>query len=543
MAFTRRAFLAQGGMVTMALAMRRGMSHAMSHPSPPKFRTQLNANSLAQFVDPLPLPEIIAPSGHRPSPDNPAVQLPYYRVAMRQFENKVHRDLKPTRFWGYGSSSPGPTFETRSGQGLLVEWVNELPEAHLLPIDHSIHGAEADKPDVRAVVHLHGAKAPPESDGYPENWYVPGKSAVCHYPNRQDATMLWYHDHTLGINRLNVFAGLFGVFFVRDEFEDSLNLPRGKYEVPLVIYDRVFDLDGQLNYPVSGDPKSPWVPEVFGDAVLVNGKLFPYLEVGPRRYRFRVLNGANGRFFHLTLSRGPTSNGTFHQIGTDQGLLPAPVPLQRLSIAPGERADLIVDFSSRDFSGAGGGNVILKNDNLNVMQFRVAPNGPRDTSVLPQTLRPVPKIPESSAVKTRMLSLVEVTDLVQRPVRMLLNNVHWSKPVTENPVLDSVEIWNLINTTDDAHPIHLHLVKFQILDRRSFSVADYWVKNEIKYTAPAMPPEPGEAGWKDTVRADPGMVTRIIIRFEGFTGRYVWHCHILEHEDNEMMRPFDVVAR
>lgn len=543
MAFTRRAFLAQGGMVTMALAMRRGMSHAMSHPSPPKFRTQLNANSLAQFVDPLPLPEIIAPSGHRPSPDNPAVQLPYYRVAMRQFENKVHRDLKPTRFWGYGSSSPGPTFETRSGQGLLVEWVNELPEAHLLPIDHSIHGAEADKPDVRAVVHLHGAKAPPESDGYPENWYVPGKSAVCHYPNRQDATMLWYHDHTLGINRLNVFAGLFGVFFVRDEFEDSLNLPRGKYEVPLVIYDRVFDLDGQLNYPVSGDPKSPWVPEVFGDAVLVNGKLFPYLEVGPRRYRFRVLNGANGRFFHLTLSRGPTSNGTFHQIGTDQGLLPAPVPLQRLSIAPGERADLIVDFSSRDFSGAGGGNVILKNDNLNVMQFRVAPNGPRDTSVLPQTLRPVPKIPESSAVKTRMLTLVEVTDLVQRPVRMLLNNVHWSKPVTENPVLDSVEIWNLINTTDDAHPIHLHLVKFQILDRRSFSVADYWVKNEIKYTAPAMPPEPGEAGWKDTVRADPGMVTRIIIRFEGFTGRYVWHCHILEHEDNEMMRPFDVVAR
>jgi len=543
LAFTRRAFLAQGGMVTMALAMRRGMSHAMSHPSPPKFRTQLNANSLAQFVDPLPLPEIIAPSGHRPSPDNPAVQLPYYRVAMRQFENKVHRDLKPTRFWGYGSSSPGPTFETRSGQGLLVEWVNELPEAHLLPIDHSIHGAEADKPDVRAVVHLHGAKAPPESDGYPENWYVPGKSAVCHYPNRQDATMLWYHDHTLGINRLNVFAGLFGVFFVRDEFEDSLNLPRGKYEVPLVIYDRVFDLDGQLNYPVSGDPKSPWVPEVFGDAVLVNGKLFPYLEVGPRRYRFRVLNGANGRFFHLTLSRGPTSNGTFHQIGTDQGLLPAPVPLQRLSIAPGERADLIVDFSSHDFSGAGGGNVILKNDNLNVMQFRVAPNGPRDTSVLPQTLRPVPKIPESSAVKTRMLSLVEVTDLVQRPVRMLLNNVHWSKPVTENPVLDSVEIWNLINTTDDAHPIHLHLVKFQILDRRSFSVADYWVKNEIKYTAPAMPPEPGEAGWKDTVRADPGMVTRIIIRFEGFTGRYVWHCHILEHEDNEMMRPFDVVPR
>lgn len=196
-----------------------------------------------------------------------------------------------------------------------------------------------------------------------------------------------------------------------------------------------------------------------------------------------------------------------------------------------------------DFSQSGGSNVILKNDNLDVMQFRVAAKGPRDDSTLPQTLRPVPKILESSAIKTRMLSLVEVDDLVQRPVKMLLNNTHWSMPVTENPVLDSVEIWNLINTTDDAHPIHLHLVKFQILDRRTFSVSDYWMHNEIKYKGPAMPPEPGEVGWKDTVRADPGMVTRIIIRFEGFTGRYVWHCHVLEHEDNEMMRPFDVVAR
>src|SRR5271169_3224663 len=542
---TRRAFLAQGGLMTMALTMRRRVGYAMAHTAPPNFRTQLNARSLAQFVDPLPLPEIMQPSGHRPSPNNPAVQLPYYRVAMRQFVNKVHRDLKPTRLWGYASSSPGPTFETRSGQGLLVEWVNELPETHFLPIDHTIHGAEADKPEVRTVVHLHGGKTPPESDGYPENWFVPGKSAICHYPNRQDATLLWYHDHALGINRLNVFAGLFGAFFVRDEFEDSLNLPRGKYEIPLALYDRIFDLEGQLNYPVAADdPKSPWVPEVFGDAILVNGKLFPYLEVEPRKYRFRVLNGANGRFFHLTLGSGQTPNAPplggrgFYQIGTDQGLLPAPVPLKLLSIAPGERADLIVDFSDN-----AGSSVLLKNDNLNVMQLRVATKGPRDESALPQTLRAVPKIAESSAVKSRMLTLVEIDDLIQRPVKMLLNNTHWSMPVTENPVLDSIEIWNLINTTDDAHPIHLHLVKFQILDRRAFSIADYWVKNEIKYLGAAVAPEPGEVGWKDTVRADPGMVTRIIIRFEGFTGRYVWHCHILEHEDNEMMRPFDVIAR
>jgi spore coat protein A len=531
----------------MALAMRHGVSYAISHPATTKVRTQLNISGLAQFVDPLPIPEVIQSSSHRPSPDNPSIQLPYYRVAMKQFEAKLHRDIQPTRLWGYASALPGPTFETRSGQGLLVEWVNELPEKHFLPIDHTIHGAEAEKPEVRAVVHLHGAKAPPKSDGYPEDWFVPGKSMLCHYPNRQDAAMLWYHDHALGINRLNVFAGLFGAFFVRDEFEDSLNLPRGKFEIPLVICDRILDLEGQLNYPVSSDKAdSPWVPEVFGDAMLVNGKIFPYLEVQPRKYRFRVLNGANGRFFHLTLSNGqnpntfPSGGQGFHQIGTDQGLLPAPVPLKLLSIAPGERADLVIDFSQN-----AGSNLLLRNDSVNVMQFRVAAttSGSRDESALPQALRPVPRMAESSAVKTRALTLVEQQDLVQRPVTMLLNNAHWNMPVTEDPRLDSTEIWSLINTTDDAHPIHLHLVRFQILDRRAFSVPQFWVKKEIRYTAPAMPAEPGEAGWKDTVRADPGVVTRIIVKFEGFTGRYVWHCHVLEHEDNEMMRPFDVVAR
>jgi spore coat protein A len=528
LSITRRIFLRQSGLAAAALAARQNMSHGPA----PKFRTQLDVSSLAQFVDPLPIPEIAQPSEHRASPTEPTVKLPYYRMTMRQFESKVHRDLKPTRLWGFGNSSPGPTLETRSRQGLLVEWVNELPNNHFLPIDHSIHGAEVDKPEVRTVIHLHGAKAPPQSDGYPESWYVPGKSAICHYPNGQDAALLWYHDHALGINRLNVFAGLLGLFIVRDEFEDALDLPRGKYEIPLAIYDRIFDLDGQLNYPVSGDAKKPWMPEVFGDAILMNGKLFPYLEVEPRKYRLRVLNAANGRFFHLSLS----NSQTLYQIGTDQGLLSAPVPLETVSLTPAERADLIIDFSALR-----GSSVILKNDTLNIMQFRVGQTSSGETRALPQRLRPVPKIPESAAVKTRTLSLVEIDDLVQRPVTMLLNNVHWSMPVTENPVLDSTEIWSLLNTTDDAHPIHLHLVRFQILDRRSFDVAAYWTTGQVKYMGTAVPPEPGEAGWKDTVRADPGMVTRIITRFEGFTGRYVWHCHILEHEDNEMMRPFDVV--
>jgi spore coat protein A len=541
---TRRTFLHRGGILTAALALPQGV-HFPQPPKPqrpaPKFRTTLDSSSLARFVDPLPIPAVAQPVDHHPSPANPSIKLPYYRVAMRQIESKVHRDMKPTRLWAYGSSSPGPTFDTRSSQGILVEWANELPTQHFLPIDHSIHGAESDKPDVRTVVHLHGAKAPADSDGYPENWYVPGKSAVYHYPNQQDAAMLWYHDHALGINRLNVFAGLLGAFFVRDEVEDALNLPGGKYEIPLIFYDRVFDLEGQLNYPVSGDPKSPWLPEVFGDALLANGKLFPYLDVEPRQYRFRVLNGANGRFFHLSLS----NRQTFHQIGTDQGLLPAPVELKRVILAPAERADLIIDFSA-----SAGEQIIVRNDSFDVMQFRVATkknrsqgNPARDASTLPAVLRPVPKIPESAAVNTRMLTLVEVDDLVQRPVTMLLNNAHWKMPVTENPVLDSTEIWSLINTTDDSHPIHLHLVRFQILDRRSFDVSNYWATGKLKFFGPPIPPDPAEAGWKDTVRADPGMVTRIIIRFEGYPGRYVWHCHILEHEDNEMMRPYDVIAK
>jgi spore coat protein A len=410
-----------------------------------------------------------------------------------------------------------------------------LPGTHFLPIDHSIHGAEAGQPEVRTVVHVHGAKTSPQSDGYPEDWYVPGKSALCHYPNHQDAAMLWYHDHTLGINRLNVFAGLVGVFFVRDSVEDALQLPRGKYEIPLVICDRAFTRDGQLAYPVSGDPKSPWVDEFSGDAVLINGKIFPYLEVEPRKYRFRVVNAANSRFFDLSLS----NEQTFHQIGTDLGLLPAPVALSSVPLAPGERADLVVDFSRLV-----GKQVVLQDEDEALMQFRVLRRSVRDTSRLPSTLRPVVRLAESLAVQSRTLTLSDVyKEDSDVPTAMLLNRTRWNMPVTEKPVLNSVEIWNLVNVNEEPHPIHLHLVRFQILDRRSFDVLAFNDQGVLHYGDPAEPPDPGEAGWKDTVRAKPGMVTRIIARFEGFTGRYVWHCHILEHADNEMMRPFEVVTQ
>jgi spore coat protein A, manganese oxidase len=523
---TRRRFLGQGGLFA-AGAM---LPHQATAPAP---AASMNASTLKPWVDPLPLLPRATSSGSRAVPGNASSKAPYYRIAMRETQVKLHRDLPATRVWTYGGFFPGPILDTRSGEGLLVEWANELPNKHFLPIDHNIHGAEADKPEVRAVVHLHGGKTPADSDGYPESWFVPGKSATCYYPNHQDAAMLFYHDHAMGINRLNIYAGLQGAFIIRDEVEDALNLPKGKYEVPLIIFDRMLREDGSLEYPTSGNAKAPWVPEVFGDAILVNGKLAPYFEVEPRKYRFRILNGANGRFFRLSFG----DQLEFHQIGSDQGLLSAPLTSKRLVLAPGERGDLIFDFSAH-----AGQQLLLKSESFELLQFRVSAAPVTDTSALPSTLRPITRIPESQAVKTRRLTLNENMDYVQQSMGMLLNNTPWHMPITEKPVINTTEIWELVNLTEDSHPIHLHMVRFQILDRRKFDTWEYMTKGTMRYVAPAIQPAAPDAGWKDTVRVDSGLVTRIIVPFEGFTGRYVWHCHILEHEDNEMMRPFEVVA-
>ncbi|HTC55646.1 MAG TPA: multicopper oxidase [Candidatus Sulfotelmatobacter sp.] len=537
---TRRKFLQRSSLLATTLATgRSGLLNAMAQThAVPTMAPALDVSTLAQFVDPLPIPEIAQRQGYRPSPADPKLSVPFYRIQAQPIASKVHRDLPPTRFWSFGASAPGPTFETRSGEPLLVEWVNALPTEHFLPVDHTIHGAEADKPAVRTVVHVHGAKTGPESDGYPEDWVVPGKSLLYYYPNQQDAATLWYHDHTLGINRLNVYAGLLGAFFIRDGVEDALNLPQGKYELPLMLYDRLLTRDAQLLYPVSPDPQSPWVPELSGNAILVNGKLFPYLEVEPRKYRFRVLNASNARFYHLSfVGKTLADNAAFHQIGTDQGLLAAPVTVTSLEIAPGERADIVVDFSEHR-----GEQLVLKNDAFIVMQFRVSAGKVTDASSLPPALRPVPRIPESQAVQTRLLTLNEYVNKAGNPVQLLLNASHWRMPVTEKPVLGSTEIWILINPTNDSHPIHLHLVRFQILDRQPYEPWLFQTKRQLHFLGPPQPPDPNEAGWKDTVRAHSQMVTRIIVPFTGFTGRYVWHCHILEHEDNEMMRPYEVVA-
>ncbi len=510
-------------------AQRRGTRSRPAAAGPEHL--PLHLDRLARFVDALPIPPVLAPEGTLGDPRRPRADL--YRVAMREAELRIHRDLPPARMWGFEGSVPGPTFETRSGRALAVQWRNQLPQRHLLPIDHTLCGAAAGQPEVRTVVHVHGARVPADSDGYPTDWYPPGRSALLHYPNRQDATMLWYHDHAMGIERLNQYAGLFGLFLIRDEVEDALALPRGPYEVPLVLCDRIFGADAQLRYPTSGDAHAPWVPEVYGDAQLVNGKLFPYLDVEPRRYRFRVLNAANGRFYYLSLSNGMT----FHQIGSDQGLLPAPVELRSVTLAPAERADLIVDFS-----GYAGSELLLKSQAFELMQLRVAAGARAAEAALPARLRPLPRTPVTAAVKTRTLTLDEYQDPKTHRMLMLLNGTYWREPVSEQPELGSVEVWNLVNLTEDTHPIHLHLVRFQILNRQRFDADEYNTSGTMRLLGDPIAPDPNEAGWKDTVRAGPGLITRIITRFEGYAGRYVWHCHVLEHAANEMMRPFEVVA-
>ncbi len=523
---TRRRFLRQSAIAAAAAIVPRAYSRSVEHDASPASPT-LDPNSLTPFVDPLPLPVVAQPEGERDVPGKSGEKVPFYRVQMRAITRKLHRDLPPTTLWSYGNSVPGVMFDTRSNQGLLVEWVNELPSHHLLPIDFSVHGADHSTPEVRSVVHLHGGKTPPESDGYPEDWYVPGQSRSYYYPNQQDSALLWYHDHAIGITRLNVYAGLLGLHVIRDQAEQELRLPNGKYEVPLVLFDRHLHADGQLSYPRS------WIPEVLGEVPLVNGMIFPYFEVEPRKYRFRVLNAANGRLYRLSLSPGVE----VHQIGGDQGLLSAPVEVSHVLLAPAERADLVIDFAAHR-----GKRILLSDDAFTLMEFRVSASPVSDPSELPAKLRSVARVPESSAAKTRWLTLDELKKGASATKGMLLNKTPWHMPVTETPLLGTTEIWELANLTEDVHPIHLHLVRFQILDRRRFDAFQYMTTGTLRYRDPATPPDPNEMGWKDTVRVNAETVTRIIVPFEGYPGRYVWHCHNLEHEDNEMMRPYTVLA-
>lgn len=498
-------------------------------------REALHAGSLAKFVDALPIPDVL--------------QGPSIHLAMSQFRQKLHRDLPETTVWGYNGSYPGPTIEAVSGVPLDVTWTNDLPGNHLFEVDERLDGVEG-VPVVRTVTHLHGGHVPPESDGHPERWFGPGSSITCHYPNAQPGATLWYHDNTLGIARLNVAAGLAGLYLLRGEREAALNLPSGPYEIPLVIQDRKFAADGQFMYPCQ------WEPEFYGNTILVNGKVWPYLVVEPRNYRLRLLNGSNARFYQLSLSSGQP----FYQIGTDGGLLPRPVQVNKLLLAPGERADVIVDFA-----GKNGQTILLTNDAAapfpdgeapdehmsQVLQIRVGlPLAGRDTchvpNGLPEDLRDslLQKIQGVPPVKVREVSLMESLDSRTGTMSLLgagTQAMFWSDPVTEKPRRNTVEAWNLANTTMETHPVHLHMAQCLVLDRRPFDVEEYLLSGEIHYTGPAVVAAANERGLKDTVRANPGEVTRILARFADYTGEYLWQSQILDHADNAMLRPFEVI--
>ncbi len=566
---SRRRLLYHGIHTAAGLGLGKGgLLFGQAMASPVQVRSGVK---LERYVDPLPIPPRLL------LPANPG---DVRQIEMRQFQQRLHRDLPPTTLWGYDGSWPGPTIEAESGQPLSINWVSKLPTAHLLPIDHSIHGADASLPSVRNVTHLHGGCVLPDDDGYPEAWFTAQgehgpkfKPGPCSYPNCQPSTALWYHDHCLGITRLNVYAGLAGFYLIRDDAERALNLPSGEFEVPLMLQDRLVHADGSLFYPtvLNGPKEHPvWIQEFYGDMNCVNGKIMPFLEVEPRKYRFRILNAANARFYHLRLFNADTSGKilnqsydvpSFQQIGTDGGLLPAPLELHYLLLAPAERFDVVIDFS-----GAEGKYFSLVNDAPapytmggqylaeEVMLFKVSKSlSGKDTSCLPETLvRFEPLIP-TFATRERMLLVSEI----ERPsdgyvITGLLNNAHWHEPITEDPKAGSTEIWSFINVTSDVHPLHLHLVQFQVLNRQPFDVKTYQQTGKLVFTGQPMAPESNERpAHKDTIKSYPGYVTRVIARFDlppgvqvapGQEFLYVWHCHILEHEDNEMMRPFKVIV-
>ena len=492
--------------------------------------------SLRKFVERLTVPAMSRPSrGER------------LEMVMAETRRVLHRDLGQTVVWGYNGSYPGPTIEAQRNQPVSVRWLNRLPASHRLYVDRCLHGPKAygdgrTHPQPRAVVHLHGAHVSPASDGYPEATLLPGESAIYHYPNGQNASTLWYHDHALGITRLNVYMGLAGLYLIRDASEPMLNLPRGPFEVPLLIQDRSFVPDGSLRYP------QEWEEEFFGATNLVNGQVWPYLDVRPRKYRFRIVNGSNARTYTLALDSGQS----IHQIGSDGGFLPEPVEVKEITLTPAERADVIVDFSKRTgevhlvnsapapFPGSAGEGVVRE-----VMQFRVRGSA-GDDSALPSRLEALPRLREDAAVKFRQfnLDMVEENPKCTEPgFRWLINGLGWDD-ITEHPELGTTEVWSFFNLSPDVHPIHLHLVQFQILDRQKMQPdparPGFFLPLALPGTRPTAR-EPNEAGWKDTFRSMPGELTRIIMRFADFVGKYPYHCHILEHEDHEMMRQFHVV--
>jgi spore coat protein A len=581
---------------------------------------------LTPFVDPLPLPPRWLAREHDGR----------LAVRIRGGVHRFHRDLPDSRIWGFDGCMPGPTIEAERGYPVRVEWINELEgtlpvAATVAPTESTTEGvpvqcvpglsggvrdADAAALPGYSVVHLHGGLTAAPYDGWAENIFAPGQNAVSDYPMDQRAALLWYHDHVMGVTRFTVYAGLAGLWIVRDERERALGLPEGPpFELPLLLQDRNFGEDPQGR--LTGElvhKTDPGTMEAFAPFTTVNGKVWPLLEVQPSTYRLRVINGSNARTFRLVLMRdGDPDLDRISQIGTDHGLLRAPVgvPSQGLVLAPAERADLLVDFSdlepgteltllntaSAPFDGAPypaeRAAEAASLDGLlpypDVMRFHVVP-GARSRRPAPTGLagdfspptseelagavrRAVALVEQELEGETNMLTMRELTpagedDASERVItivapggdgrdrtiaRYLTVACHFEDSVSFFPILGRYEVWQFINLTGDTHPMHIHLDPFQVLARHPVTVTvpdggitDTTTAATVRRERGQDDPlthavDPNELGLKDTVRVNPNEIVELAVRFETYNGRYMYHCHILEHEDRDMMRPIVIM--
>lgn len=437
------------------------------------------------FRVPLAIPPLMKPVRRDDGRD-------YYEVAMRKARVEILPGQR-TRVWGFDGRFPGPTIKARRGREIVIRRRNEL--------------------DVPTTTHLHGGEVPWRSDGHPSLVIGPGEAYDYVYPNEQEAATLWYHDHLCRFTSRNNYMGLSGLYILEDPDEDELNLPKGKHDIPLVLQDRSFRDNGSIEFRDDHD-------EVLGDTYLVNGRPLPYLKVANRKYRFRILNASHTRGYQLALDSGDP----LIQIASDQGLLPAPYPASSIRLWPAERAEVVVDFSKYPV----GTKIVLQDlqdaDPLAarpVMRFEVA-RETDDTSSLPPVLRPIERLaPGPETIEREFVLSQNLTTN-----RWEINGKPFdASRVDIEPRLGDEEVWTFRNASSVTHPMHVHLVRFQVLDRSNLRLT------------------PGELGWKDTVRVDPSATVRVIMRFDGFTGRYMYHCHNLAHEDHSMMGQMRVLPR
>lgn len=521
-ALSRRSMLRLGAGAGAAVALgAAGWSAlpALVRPGQPGLLLPSAAPLPRPFRVDLPIPPVLQPVRSDASGD-------HYEIVQRTTELDILPGLR-TEAWTYHGTFPGPTIRARSGRAVTVRHRNELP--------------------CPTVVHLHGGHTPADSDGYPMDLILPvGADAPAqashghgdhetpvaagsiargertyHYPNRQRAATLWYHDHRHAFTGPAVWRGLAGFHLVGDEVEDALPLPRGDRDIPLLLCDRSFTAEGAFAYPAL-DPElrtpgvtDPYMNGVLGDVQLVNGAPWPRLAVAPMRYRFRILNGANARRYRLQLEP-PVSGGGFVQIGSDGGLLDRPRRHDHLDVSPAERFDVVIDFAAyppgtrvrlRNAFGAGTA--------AEVMCFDVTGPPGRDETSVPERLSDLERLDPALAVAER-------TFLFQLgPRGWSVNGAPYEpgRPLA-NPRRGDVEIWRFI--TDFHHPVHVHLDPFQVHARNN------------------RPPGPFDAGWKDTVDVRPAEVVEVAVRFTDYAGQFMLHCHNLEHEDMAMMADFRV---